>query len=121
MTRQLYIYAVIGTISSGLHFTVAASYIHLVNGSLIQSNLTGFIISFLWSYPAHSKFVFNSDISFIKMYKYLVVQLIALSSALVLSNLGYVQNLYAKTFLVVIFLPMCSFVIHKFWTFAEFE
>jgi putative flippase GtrA len=121
-TRKLFSYkivryGIVGGISTGIHIGVASLYIYFVNSSLLQSNIIGFIIAYIFSYLMQSKHVFGHEISFSKAVKYFIVQFGSLLISIMLSGLFEGYNSYIKTILVVGFMPLVTFIVHKFWTF----
>jgi len=121
-TRKLFSYkivryGIVGGISTAIHIGVASLYIYFVNSSLLQSNIIGFIIAYIFSYLMQSKHVFGHGISFSKAVKYFIVQFGSLLISIMLSGLFEGYNSYIKTILVVGFMPLVTFIVHKFWTF----
>ncbi|WP_299979383.1 GtrA family protein [Desulfobacula sp.] len=116
---QLIKYGIVGVISTAIHFCAASLFVLLIYESLIFSNVTGFIIAFVWSYYAQSKFVFKSSLSTKKGSRFFIVQAISLVLAIYLANLTETISIYLKIFIVALMLPICAFVIHKLWTFVD--
>jgi len=112
-------YGVVGVISTAIHFCTASLFVLLIYESLMFSNITGFMIAFIWSYYAQSKFVFKSSLSTKKGMKFFIVQAISLVLAVNLANLAETISIYLKIFIVALVLPVCAFVIHKLWTFVD--
>lgn len=112
-------YGIIGGISTLIHVGVASAYIYLINNSLLQSNITGFMVAYVFSYIMQSLFVFEHAINWHKALKYFIVQFGSLLASIAISNMFYLFNSYVKTVLVVVFMPLVTFMIHKFWTFKE--
>ena len=118
---KLFKYGIIGGISTLIHIGVASLYIYTVNDSLFQSNVAGFLVAYIFSYIMQSLFVFEHAISWSKAGKYFIVQFGSLLASIMISNMFYMLNSYVKTLLVVVFMPLVTFTIHKFWTFKEGE
>jgi len=118
---QIIKYGIVGGISTAIHFCTASLFVLLIYESLMFSNVTGFMIAFLWSYYAQSKFVFNSSLTTKKGIKFFIVQVISLVLAITLANLAESISIYLKIFIVALMLPICAFAIHKFWTFVDRE
>ena len=110
-------YGLIGGISTLIHFSIAFIYIYFINNSVLQSNTIGFFIAYIFSYLTQSKYVFLHKIHIAKAIKYFVVQFGVLLLSILVSNIFNEYNSYIKTIIVVIILPLITFVIHKFWTF----
>jgi putative flippase GtrA len=114
-------YAIVGVVSTGIHIIAAFFFIYFVDDSIFSSNIFGFACAFLFSYFAQSKFVFNSNISFNKASKFFLVQFVSLLLAIGLTNLTQGLNAYFKVLIIVVILPLITFIIHRLWTFVEHE
>ena len=114
-------YAIVGVVSTGIYIIAAFFLIYFVDDSIFSSNIFGFACAFLFSYLAQSKFVFNSNISFNKASKFFLVQFVSLLLAIGLTNLTQGLNAYFNVLLIVIMLPLITFIIHRLWTFVERE
>lgn len=112
-------YGLVGGMSTLIHFLTASMYIYFVNSSVFQSNIIGFLVAYVFSYLMQSKFVFEYKINIEKAVKYFIVQFGVLLPAIVVSSLFDDYNSYIKTAIIVILLPLITFIIHKFWTFKE--
>ena len=112
-------YILVGGISTLIHFVAAFCFIYIINASVFQSNLTGFLVAYVFSYLMQSKLVFRHEISFKKAGKYFIVQFTALLIAIASSNLFDSYNSYVQTAIIVILLPLVTFILHKFWTFEN--
>ena len=86
---------------------------------IFQSNFTGFLIAYVFSYLMQSKLVFDHKVSMKRAVKYFIVQFGALLLAIVSSSLVDSYNSYVRTTLVVILLPLITFILHKVWTFEN--
>lgn len=121
MFKRFVLYSIIGSISSGIHLTAAFSFLYFINHSLFLSNIFGFAWAYGFSYIAQSKFVFDRRVSMTRSIKYFFVQLASLLVSISLANMAGKDNVYFKVLLVVIILPITSFLVHKKWTFANHE
>jgi putative flippase GtrA len=110
-------YGIVGGISTLIHIGVAALYIYVVNDSLMQSNIVGFMVAYVFSYIMQSLHVFGHAISWRKAFKYFLVQFGSLLTSIFISEMIGDYNAYIKTLFVVVLMPLVTFVIHKFWTF----
>ena len=117
--QQLLKYMIVGVVSTSIHFTIASLFVFFIYASLLFSNIAGFIMAFTWSYWAQSKFVFYSRFSSKKSARFFLVQALALVLSVNITDLALNHSIYLKIFVVTLLLPICSFVIHKFWTFRE--
>ncbi len=116
-THKLVRYGILGGISTLIHFTVASAYIYFINSSVFQSNVVGFLIAYVFSYLMQSKYVFEHKVNIEKAIRYFIVQFGALLLAIIVSNLFDSYNSYIRTAIVVVLLPLITFLTHKFWTF----
>ncbi|MGZ8548573.1 MAG: GtrA family protein [Sulfuricurvum sp.] len=117
--NKLLRYALIGGVSTLIHLGSAFLWLYTINPSLFIANMAGFTLAFIFSYTVQSRYVFLHTLTFLKAFKYFIVQFGALLSALILSDMLVGVNNYVKTLLVVILLPLITFAIHKFWTFRH--
>ncbi|SFV62767.1 hypothetical protein MNB_SV-9-1287 [hydrothermal vent metagenome] len=114
-------YGFIGGISTLIHISIASLFIYFVSNSLFLSNITGFLVAYIFSYTIQSKFVFENKISLEKAIKYFLVQIGALIIAILLSDILNEFNSYIKSIIVAFLLPLVTFFIHKFWTFRDLK
>ncbi|WP_460225419.1 GtrA family protein [Aurantivibrio infirmus] len=118
---QLVRYGAVGGISTLIHILVAIAFIRFINDSIIWSNLLGFGVAFIFSYIVQSFLVFRSKLSVPRALKFLTVQLIALSAALLVSISIVAAHPYLKIVMTAMLLPLMAFVVHKLWTFSAAE
>ena len=117
ISHKLVRYGFIGGVSTLIHISVASLYIYFINDSLLKSNISGFLVAYIFSYTIQSRFVFEHKVSFSKALKYFLVQIGALVVAIFLSDILEGFNSYIKSVVVALLLPLVTFFIHKFWTF----
>jgi len=118
-SHKLIRYGFIGGISTLIHISGASIYIYFITNSLLQSNIVGFLIAYIFSYTIQSKFVFESQISKERALRYFIVQILALFVAISISDILSQYNSYIKTVIVAMLLPLVTFFVHKFWTFKN--
>jgi putative flippase GtrA len=111
----------LGGISTLIHFTVASLYIYFIDSSVFQSNIVGFLVAYVFSYLMQSKYVFEHQINIEKAIRYFIVQFGALLLAIIASTLFDSYNSYIRTTIVVVLLPLITFLTHKVWTFKKTE
>ncbi len=116
-THKLVRYGLLGGISTLIHFTIASLYIYFIDSSVFQSNVVGFLVAYVFSYLMQSKYVFEHTVNIEKAIKYFMVQFGALLLAIIVSTLFDSYNSYIRTAIVVVLLPLITFLTHKFWTF----
>lgn len=112
-------YAIIGGISTLIHAGVASLYIFALSDTVFEANIIGFLVAYVFSYIMQSTYVFKHMISITKAVKYFIVQFSSLLISILISNVFQDLNSYIKTFIIIGFMPLITFIIHKFWTFNE--
>lgn len=113
-------YILVGGVSTFIHISFAYIYIYLVNSSSVFiSNIIGFFSAFGFSYIVQSKLVYKRAISYMKAFKYFIVQFLSLLMVIVISDHLFVENSYIKVLLVVVLLPLLTYITHNIWTFSE--
>ncbi|MDD2367954.1 MAG: GtrA family protein [Sulfuricurvum sp.] len=112
-------YALIGGTSTLIHLSIAFLWLYTVTTSLFFANTAGFSVAYIFSYTVQSRYVFLHPLSLTKAFRYFLVQFGALLASLFFSNILVGYNSYIKTIIVVILLPLITFVIHKLWTFRR--
>jgi len=112
-------YGFIGGLSTLIHITMAFLTIYAISDSIFISNTVGFLCAFGFSYWLQSVLVFKHPLSVHKALKYFVVQFSALLLSMALTYFTPLDNAYLKVLLVVIILPLCTYVIHHLWTFSK--
>ncbi len=112
-------YALVGGTATLIHIFVASLYIYFIHDSVLQSNIVGFLVAYVFSYIVQSMLVFEHAISMQKAIKYFIVQFSALLLAIFSSEVFDSYNSYLRTLIVAVLLPLITFVMHKFWTFKE--
>ena len=121
MLLQLVKYGLVGIVSTLIHIGVASLYIYLIHQNIFIANIIGFCVAFAFSYTVQSLYVFKHSLGIVKFSKYFLVQFGALIAALIASILLPMENLYIKTVMISILLPLITFVLHKIWTFKDIE
>ena len=119
LRKQITKYGMVGVISTLIHIGAASLFVRFVYESLVISNVVGFCCAFCFSYVGQSKFVFDSGLTWKKALRFLLVQVVALILAINAAQLAESVSIYAKIFMVAVFLPVCAFFVHKLWTFAD--
>ncbi|NKB38847.1 MAG: hypothetical protein GKR93_17075 [Gammaproteobacteria bacterium] len=121
MLKQGLRFAVVGIANSLMHAAVAV-FAHQIGGfNAVESNICGFIIAFLFSFIMNTYWSFERKPSGQFFIRFLTVNLMALTYILVVSALSDNMNWTPITgiMLVVLVLPLISFLTHKYWTYAD--
>ena len=114
---QFFRYVMVGGLATLIHLLVAYMYLYYVEYSLFLSNTIAFFVAFAYSYSYQTLYVFRRKISLINLAKYLIVQLIMITVAVLIIDNISIYNYYIKTVFVLIIITPTSFLLHKFWTF----
>jgi putative flippase GtrA len=121
LNNRLTKYAAVGIIATAIHLSAAFAFIYLIDHSIFFSNVFGFSLAFFFSYIAQSKYVFISKLSFRTSFRFFLVQFASLLLAISIVDLTKFLNAYLNVLLVVIILPLITFLIHRAWTFVDHE
>ena len=116
---QLSRYVLAGILATGVHLSIAWLLIYLLALSVFMANTMAFFTAFVFSYVLQTKFVFQSRFEWVRFLKFLSVQFAAFLLSFMIASLLPVQNAYVQTFLIVLIIPLVTFLIHKFWTFGS--
>jgi putative flippase GtrA len=110
-------YVIVGGLSSMIYMFVGYMYLYYVEYSLFLSNTIAFFVAFAYSYSYQTLYVFRRKITFINLAKYFIVQLIMITTAMLIIDNISIYNYYIKTVFVLIIIAPTSFLLNKFWTF----
>jgi len=110
----------VGVASVIVHIIIAYFYIYFIDKeSVISSNIIGFSVAVIFSYLLQTKVVFRKFISYDSAWKYIGVQILGVSISILVTDYLLVGNPYIKVIFVVVLLPMMTYTIHSFWTYAK--
>ena len=112
-------YALTGGVATAIHLLVAYGYLYYIDDALFWANTLGFLLAFLFSYSVQSIFVFKHAIKLAKALKFFLVQFTSLLISISFSSYVPLENSYLQTIVVILVLPLITYLIHKFWTFKE--
>jgi putative flippase GtrA len=115
---KLFRYAVIGGISTLIHLGVASTWLYFVSNAILPANIAGFFVAYFFSYTMQSLHVFGHPLSFQKAIRYFLIQFFSLLASIAITEL-FTYNNYIKTFLVIVFMPLVTYLFHSFWTFKH--
>jgi putative flippase GtrA len=72
MTRQLFVFLVVGSLSAALDVGVMTLLLYL--GAAYQlATSVGFVTGLLFNYLTHSNVTFRSEVSMVSMFKYIII------------------------------------------------
>ncbi len=112
-------FGITGALATLTHLVIAFSILYFTNLSVWFANLIGFLCAFCLSYLMQTLFVFKKVLSFSNLSRFFTVQFSALICSQSLSELIGTANHYLQVILVVIAIPLITYIIHKIWTFKE--
>ncbi|MCW8348059.1 GtrA family protein [Vibrio sp. ZSDZ65] len=112
-------FALSGGIATAIHIVVAFLYLHFIQDSVFFANVIGFCLAFIFSYLSQTLLVFKQNVNWSNATRFFVVQFGSLMLAQGLSELISDLNSYIRVIVVVLILPVITYIIHKLWTFSE--
>ncbi len=110
---------VTGALATLTHLLIAFSILYFTHFSVWLANLIGFLCAFCLSYLMQTLFVFKKKLSLPNLSRFFIVQFSALLCSQGLSELIGTTNHYLQVIIVVITLPLITYLIHKIWTFKK--
>ncbi|MFS1909712.1 GtrA family protein [Vibrio sp. 10N.286.48.B7] len=112
-------FALTGGLSTAIHITVAFLFLHFVQDNVLLANICGFSLAFIFSYFAQTILVFKNKVNWGNAARFFIVQFGALLVSQGISELFSDLNSYVRVLMVVIILPIVTYVVHKLWTFSD--
>ncbi|WP_193114251.1 GtrA family protein [Sulfurimonas marina] len=116
---QLSKYGIFGIIATLIHLGVASGVIYFFQAGVFIANSIAFFTAFMFSYIFQTLFVFTTSFQLKKLFRFFLVQYGTFLFSYILSNIIELSNAYLHTALIVVIMPLVTFIIHKFWTFKE--
>ena len=108
-----------GGAATAIHITVAFTFLRFIQDSVFVANVIGFTIAFFFSYFAQTLIVFKQKVKWGNAVRFFAVQFASLMVAQGISELFPDVNSYIRVLMVVVILPIITYIAHKVWTFAE--
>lgn len=117
---QLLRFAAIGVLNTLVHGAILVAAVEYLALGVTPAHLVAFFTANVFSYCMNSRFTFAAPLSWRRYGRFLAASLLALAMTLCLSWLADRQGLHylAGFALIVVLVPMCSFLLMKFWIFA---
>lgn len=119
--REIALFAGVGVINTLVHGLVLAGAVEFLELPLLVSHTVAFSVANLFSYVVNSRLTFRVPMSVSRYMRFLTASLVALALTLGIAatadHLG-LDYLYGFA-LVVVTVPVFSFVVVKFWAFAK--
>ncbi len=117
---QIIYFAAIGFLNTLVHGSVLVTAVELFLLDVTVSHFLAFCTANIFSYIMNSKLTFKSLLSFKRYRRFFLASLLSLGMTLLVSRLADMYGLhYLIGFILVIgVVPILSFLVMKFWTFA---
>ncbi|MDA0110558.1 GtrA family protein [Vibrio mediterranei] len=108
-----------GGMATAIHIAVAFLFLHFIQDNVLYANVCGFTIAFFFSYFAQTLIVFKNKVNWGNAVRFFTVQFASLMVAQSISALFSDVNSYIRVLIVVVILPIITYLVHKIWTFSE--
>lgn len=118
---RLFRFGLVGGVSTCIHIAVAGGAIWQWSASPPLANGLAFLVATLFSYGANASWTFSARPSASSLGRFGVVACIGLLLAMGLSHVALVSGLpaWGGIALVVVFVPLFTYVMHAKWTFSS--
>ena len=114
-------FGIAGMFSTLVHTIVAMSAFGLAGMSTLGSNICGFTVALSVSYYLNTVWSFRKRPNKVYFQRFLIVNSVSFSCLVLISlvsdNMGW--NPIAGILLVSVFIPLASFLSHKYWTYSD--
>lgn len=124
--RLLFRYGIVGVVASVVHFSIAFAAFNYLNINSFVAHFCGFVFGLFTAYFGHYFYSFKDDEQHTKRFpKFLVTALIAL--VLHQGGVYILVNYYKLDYssrvlpLLVITVPIFTFLLNKFWVFSDVD
>ncbi|GAD00370.1 GtrA family protein [Agarivorans albus] len=114
-------YGLTGVIATTIHFVLALAVLQHWPQAFALANFVGFSLAFVFSYLLQTCWVFQNQPSLNNALRFFVVQTSALCLSILLSSLLNDFSNIIKVAVVIVLLPLVTFVIHRCWTYSQAE
>ena len=114
-------FAIIGSVNTLIHGGILVLSIEQLRLDITVSHMLAFFLANIFSYIANSKITFRSPITLSRYKRFVLASLLSLGLTLLLS---WVANFYGLHYLagfalIVVLVPILSFMVIKTWVFAR--
>lgn len=114
-------FGITGLGSTLIHVATATSLIEFMSTSVQIGNGVAFVVATFFSYTVNTLWSFSNKMDKGNAFRFLVASFIGLSLTLAISsiadNLGF--HYLIGISVIVITVPICTFLIHNFWTYKH--
>ncbi|WP_163130281.1 GtrA family protein [Agarivorans sp. Alg241-V36] len=114
-------YGLTGGIATAIHFFLALAVLEYWPQAFAVANFIGFSLAFIFSYLLQTCWVFQHQPSLNNALRFFVVQASALCLSIWLSSLLNDFSDIIKVAVVIVLLPLVTFIIHRCWTYSQAE
>jgi len=118
---QLVKYGLFGVVATLIHLLSSWAFIYFWAFSLFFANMSAFFIAFIFSYIFQTLYVFNTTFHLKRFIRFFFVQFLIFLLSYLISKIIQIENNYLQTLIIVVIMPLITFVIHKFWTFKAID
>lgn len=121
MLKQGFRFGIVGFANTFIHGTVALLAYQYAGFNAVGSNITGFILAFVFSFFMNTFWSFERSPSRLFFLRFLTVNIMALTYILIVSVISDAMSWppLIGILLVVLVLPLISFLSHRYWTYAD--
>lgn len=119
--RQFLTFSLIGVANTVTHGAVLMLCVEIWSLAVVLSHLISFGVANIISFVLNSMYTFHTKITFRRYAKFWTASMVSLGLTLVLSLLinQYGFHYMAGFLIIVIVVPIVSFMIMKFWAFSH--
>ena len=112
-------FVIVGVATTGIHLVVELSLFNFAEFSTIFANACAFLVATIFSYVLNTIWSFSRKINTNIFRKYLFVSFVGLMVSISIAKASEIIGLdnLQGTFLVILILPMVSFLLHNYWTY----
>ncbi|USH04470.1 GtrA family protein [Grimontia kaedaensis] len=110
-------YGIVGIFSTLIHYFTSIFLVSSTSFGFVTSGVIGFLVAYTFSFSFQSLFVFKEKLQLSSAFKFFLVQVVALTCSLGVSEIASGMSDYVRMFVVVMLLPLMAYFIHSIWTF----
>ncbi|WP_409978041.1 GtrA family protein [Pseudomonas sp. C9-3] len=122
LVKQFFRYVIVGGLGTVSHLAVLAVCVEVLNWQPVVASIAGFISALLVSYNLNYHWAFQSRRSHMEgVWRYIVVSLggLLLNAGMMSALIKYAHvNYFLSQLYVVAVVPVCNFIINRYWTFG---
>lgn len=114
-------FGLVGGIATTLHISIEIFVYNSFHPSTTTANGIAFLFANLFSFVVNAMWSFSSQINIFLAIKFATVSIFGLITSLIIAKVSEIIGLsnLEGTLMVVIFLPVVTFLLHNFWTFKR--